>query len=63
MSSLFLSKEARQIQKHSLLQEQANYLIAELGKPKGSVVKVEQMLALYGEHFLPKEVLNALHTL
>ena len=45
------------------MQEQADYLVGELGKLKGSVVKVGQMLALYGEHFLPKAVLNALHTL
>lgn len=63
VSGLLLSKEAREIQKHQLLQEQADYLVSELGKLKGSVVKVGQMLALYGEHFLPKEVLNALHTL
>lgn len=60
---LFLSKEQREIQKHTLMQEQADYLVAELGKLKGSVVKVGQMLALYGEHMLPREVVNALHTL
>lgn len=63
VGGLLLSKEQRAIQKHQLLQEQADYLVSELGKLKGSVVKVGQMLALYGEHFLPKEVLNALHTL
>ncbi|MDO4441843.1 MAG: AarF/ABC1/UbiB kinase family protein [Moraxella sp.] len=63
VSGLFLSKEAKEIQKHTLLKEQANYLVSELGKLKGSVVKIGQMLALYGEHFLPKEVIDALHTL
>ncbi|MFC0820818.1 ABC1 kinase family protein [Moraxella marmotae] len=63
MSGLLLSKEERAVAKHTLLQEQADYLVSELGKLKGSVVKVGQMLALYGEHFLPKQVLNALHTL
>ena len=63
VSGLFLSKEARETQKHALLQEQADYLVSELGKLKGSVVKIGQMLALYGEHFLPREVINALHTL
>lgn len=63
VTGLFLSKEEKQRQKHILLQEQANYLVSELGKLKGSVVKVGQMLALYGEHFLPLEVVNALHTL
>lgn len=63
VGGLLLGKEARAAQKHQLLQEQADYLVSELGKLKGSVVKVGQMLALYGEHFLPKQVLDALHTL
>lgn len=63
VSNLWLSKEQRDIQKHQMLQEQADYLASELGKLKGSVVKIGQMLALYGEHFLPKEVIEALHTL
>ncbi|MFL1732273.1 ABC1 kinase family protein [Moraxella oculi] len=63
VSGLFLSKEEKQTQKQILLQEQADYLVRELGKLKGSVVKIGQMLALYGENFLPKEVINALHTL
>ncbi len=63
VGGLLMSKEQREIQKHTLLQEQSAYLVTELGKLKGSVVKVGQMLALYGEHFLPKEVLDALHTL
>ncbi|UYZ67448.1 AarF/ABC1/UbiB kinase family protein [Moraxella bovis] len=63
VTGLFLSKEQRELQKHTLMQEQADYLVAELGKLKGSVVKVGQMLALYGEHMLPREVVNALHTL
>ena len=63
VSGLFLSKEARQAQKHTLLEEQATYLAHELGKLKGSVVKIGQMLALYGEHFLPPQVISALYTL
>ncbi|OOR87317.1 ABC transporter [Moraxella caviae] len=63
VTGLFLSKEERELQKHTLLQEQADYLVAELGKLKGSVVKVGQMLALYGENWLPPEVVRALHTL
>ena len=63
VTGLFLSKEARQAQKDTLMQEQAAYLVSELGKLKGSVVKVGQMLALYGEHFLPPAVIDALHTL
>lgn len=63
VGSLFMSQEQRANAKHALLQEQADYLVSELGKLKGSVVKVGQMLALYGEHFLPPQVLDALHTL
>ncbi len=35
------------------MSEQANYLVSEIGKLKGSIVKIGQMMALYGEHFLP----------
>lgn len=63
VSGLLMSKQERAIAKHTLLQEQADYLVSELGKLKGSVVKIGQMLALYGEHFLPKQVIQALHTL
>lgn len=52
-----------QTQKQAMLSEQAQYFAQELGKLKGSVVKIGQMLALYGEHFLPQEVVTALHTL
>lgn len=54
------SREARQ---KEILSEQAHYLATELGKLKGSIVKVGQMMALWGEHFLPKEVTEALHEL
>lgn len=63
VTGFFLSKEEKQRQKQRFLQEQANYLVNELGQLKGSVVKVGQMLALYGEHFLPAQVVSALHTL
>jgi len=41
------------------MKEQANYLVQEIGKLKGSIVKIGQMMALYGEHFLPEEIKNA----
>lgn len=63
LSGLFLSKEQKDAQKQAFMQEQADYLVSELGKLKGSVVKVGQMLALYGEHMLPPAVVSALHTL
>ena len=60
---LFKSKEEKAAQKQVFMREQAQYLVDELGKLKGSVVKIGQMLALYGEHFLPPEITEALQTL
>lgn len=61
--SLLLSKEKRQERNSKILSEQAQYLADELGKLKGAVVKIGQMMALYGEHLLPEEVTTALRTL
>lgn len=60
---LFQSKEKRQATRKAALSEQAHYLVEELGKLKGSIVKVGQLMAMLGEHFLPAEVTEALHTL
>lgn len=57
------SKEAREERHKAMLSNQARFLVDELGKLKGSVVKIGQVMALYGEHFLPEEVTAALHTL
>ncbi|HYX37081.1 MAG TPA: AarF/ABC1/UbiB kinase family protein [Oligoflexus sp.] len=46
-----------------LLESQARLLANELGILKGSLMKVGQMLALYGEHFFPEEVARTLKTL
>ncbi len=61
--SMFRGQEARQKKRSQVLSEQAEFLAFELGKLKGSVVKIGQVMALYGEHFLPVEVTEALHTL
>ncbi|HEY9033276.1 MAG TPA: AarF/ABC1/UbiB kinase family protein [Pseudomonadales bacterium] len=61
--SVFLGKEKRQARNSRILSQQAHYLADELGKLKGSVVKIGQMIALYGEHVLPEEVTTALRTL
>ncbi len=61
--SLFVGKEKRAEKRKKALSEQARFLVQELGKLKGSVVKIGQVMALYGEHFLPPEVTEALHTL
>lgn len=63
VSGLFLNKEDRRTRNQAFMQEQAKYLADELGKLKGSVVKIGQMLALYGEHFLPPEITEALQSL
>lgn len=61
--SMFASPEEREEKRRRAMAEQAQYLVRELGKLKGSVVKIGQMMALYGEHFLPPEVTQALHQL
>ncbi|TXS89914.1 AarF/ABC1/UbiB kinase family protein [Parahaliea maris] len=42
---------------------EAKRFVAELGRLKGSYVKIGQMMALLGEHFLPPVLTEALHTL
>ena len=61
--NFFTSKDRRAERQREILSRQAHYLVEEIGKLKGSIVKIGQMMALYGEHFLPKEVTTALHTL
>ena len=46
-----------------LLRREARRFTAELGRLKGSYVKIGQMLALLGEHFLPAPLTDALHDL
>jgi predicted unusual protein kinase regulating ubiquinone biosynthesis (AarF/ABC1/UbiB family) len=61
--NMFTRKEDRADKQKEILSRQAHYLAEEIGKLKGSIVKIGQMMALYGEHFLPVEVTDALHTL
>lgn len=61
--NVFLAKEKRQQRNKQVLSEQAQFLAQELGKLKGSVVKIGQMMALYGEHVLPQEVTEAMRSL
>lgn len=64
MATNWLSgKENREARHRAMMSSQARILVEELGKLKGSVVKIGQVMALYGEHFLPEEVTEALHTL
>ena len=62
-ASFFTPKDKREAKRKKILSKQAQYLVEELGRLKGSVVKIGQVMALYGEHFLPVEVTEALHTL
>lgn len=62
-SSFFASEGEKERLRKQALKEQAEYLVTEMGKLKGSVVKIGQMMALYGEHFLPVEVTQALNQL
>ena len=59
----FGGKENRDARHRAMMSSQAQMLVEELGRLKGSVVKIGQVMALYGEHFLPDEVTQALHTL
>lgn len=61
--TLFTAKDKRDEKRKEILSQQAQQLVEDLGKLKGSVVKIGQMMALFGEHFLPEEVTAALHTL
>ncbi len=61
--TFFTPAHKRADRRSAILSAQAEDLVAELGQLKGSVVKIGQMMALFGEHFLPPEVTAALHTL
>ncbi|MCU4386482.1 AarF/ABC1/UbiB kinase family protein [Acinetobacter haemolyticus] len=62
-TSMFSSEEDKEKKRKKAMAEQAHYLVSEIGKLKGSIVKIGQMMALYGEHFLPEEITQALNTL
>ena len=62
-TSMFSSEAEKEKKRKRAMKEQADYLVAEIGKLKGSIVKIGQMMALYGEHFLPEEITQALNTL
>lgn len=63
MSAAFLSKDKRQEKQQQLAAEEAQYIADELGKLKGSVVKIGQVMAMYGSYLLPEEVTLALRSL
>jgi len=59
MGSLFASDDEKAERFKEMLISQVNSLTHELGQLKGSLMKVGQLLSMYGEHFLPPEA-NAL---
>ncbi len=61
--SVFAPAAERDQRRRRSLQLQSEYFVDEIGKLKGSVVKIGQMMALYGEHLLPAEMTQALHRL
>ncbi|MFQ3324004.1 MAG: putative unusual protein kinase regulating ubiquinone biosynthesis (AarF/ABC1/UbiB family) [Pseudomonadales bacterium] len=58
-----LKADERKSKRKVVLAKEAKRFASELGKLKGSYVKIGQMLALFGEHLLPKELTAALHEL
>ncbi|MFQ3247021.1 MAG: putative unusual protein kinase regulating ubiquinone biosynthesis (AarF/ABC1/UbiB family) [Arenicella sp.] len=62
-SGLLLPKDKQHAHHQAALEREAMRFVKELGELKGAYVKIGQMLALYGEHLLPKPVTDALHTL
>lgn len=61
--NLFANPAQREERRREILSDQARRLVSDLSELKGSIVKIGQMMALFGEHFLPEEVTAALHTL
>ncbi|MGH8459727.1 MAG: ABC1 kinase family protein, partial [Nevskiales bacterium] len=61
--NLFRSQESRTEKDRSFYTRQAQFLARELGQLKGSIMKVGQMLSLYGQYFMPEEAVDVLRGL
>ena len=59
-ANLFRGEKSRTASDRTFYTEQAGKLADELGRLKGSVMKVGQMLSLYGQYFLPPEAVDVL---
>jgi predicted unusual protein kinase regulating ubiquinone biosynthesis (AarF/ABC1/UbiB family) len=59
-ANLFRGSASRTASDRTFYAEQARKLADELGRLKGSVMKVGQMLSLYGQYFLPPEAVEVL---
>ena len=62
-ANLFRGPASRKESNRTFYKEQAEILADELGRLKGSVMKVGQMLSLYGQYFLPPEAVDVLSRL
>ncbi|RJS94437.1 AarF/ABC1/UbiB kinase family protein [Salinisphaera sp. Q1T1-3] len=61
--NLFRSKADREARNREFYVRQAQFLADELGQLKGSVMKVGQMLSVYGQYFMPPEAIEVLRSL
>lgn len=59
-ANLFRGAKSRSASDRTFYLERARQLADELGRLKGSVMKVGQMLSLYGQYFLPAEAVEVL---
>jgi predicted unusual protein kinase regulating ubiquinone biosynthesis (AarF/ABC1/UbiB family) len=62
-ANLFRGHARREESDRAFYKEQAGRLADELGRLKGSVMKVGQMMSLYGQYFLPFEAVEVLSRL
>lgn len=63
VGNLFRSKADREARNREFYVRQAQFLADELGQLKGSVMKVGQMLSVYGQYFMPPEAIEVLRSL
>jgi len=63
IGNLFRNKEGREQRNSEFYVKQAQFLADELGQLKGSVMKVGQMLSVYGQYFMPPEAIEVLRSL
>lgn len=63
VNNAFRSDAGRPERDGALWRAQAMMWVKEVGQLKGSLMKAGQMLAMYGEHFLPKEAVDLLRSL
>ena len=63
LGNIFSEDAMKEVKKKALFLSQMKILTEELGKLKGSLMKVGQLLSMYGEHFFSPEVNQVLKTL